>query len=363
MRHLAMRPTWGQSGKYNILLITTNNTICQAQISPFYFYQKKLLEKFSIRFTEIDINRFRANDYKTKIQPDAIFYQPWFNEPAANISQDLKGIKSKFPQAKLCFLDSFAPIDLRFAELVDPYIDFYIKKQSFRDATQFAKKTAGDTNLTDYFSDLYGLNLPQTSRTIPAGFMNKLVVGPGFFTSNQMLPFLSENESFPPRDRDIDLHARLGGSGGDWYGRMRAHSISAVLDIKSEHKVIDANVKHKEYMNEMQRSKICFSPFGFGEVCWRDYEAVITGALLIKPDMQHVLTEPNIFVENKSYVSVKWDLSDLGEKVDYYLKQPQERARITKNAYQVLRDYVISDSFPNLIVKILGSDSVASKSA
>jgi hypothetical protein len=135
------------------------------------------------------------------------------------------------------------------------------------------------------------------------------------------------------------------------------------LDIKPERAVTAANVKYKEYMDEMQRSKICFSPFGFGEVCWRDYEAVVAGALLVKPNMYHVVTDPNIFVENKSYVSVKWDLSDLGEKVDYYLRHPEERAEITKYAYRLLRDYVISDSFPNFLMKFLNSDSCISGGA
>jgi len=27
-------------------------------------------------------------------------------------------------------------------------------------------------------------------------------------------------------------------------------------------------------------SKICISPFGYGEICWRDFEAIIFGCLL-----------------------------------------------------------------------------------
>ena len=144
---------------------------------------------------------------------------------------------------------------------------------------------------------------------------------------------------------------------------MRAQSIDAVFDIKSVHKLTEANVKYSEYMDEMQRSKMCFSPFGFGEVCWRDYEAVVAGALLIKPNMYHVVTDPNIFVENYSYVSVKWDFSDLGEKVDYFLRHPVKRAEMVGNAYRLLREYVVSDSFPNFLMKLLNSDSCKSSNA
>lgn len=75
-----------------------------------------------------------------------------------------------------------------------------------------------------------------------------------------------------------DIHARLVESGTDWYGRMRTHSIQTVHEIKLERKVTEINVKHKEYMDLLQCSKICFSPFEFGEACRRSYEAVVGGA-------------------------------------------------------------------------------------
>ena len=30
------------------------------------------------------------------------------------------------------------------------------------------------------------------------------------------------------------------------------------------------------------------SPFGFGEICYRDFEAMLNGACLIKPDVSHL---------------------------------------------------------------------------
>jgi hypothetical protein len=52
------------------------------------------------------------------------------------------------------------------------------------------------------------------------------------------------------------------------------------------------------------------SPFGWGEVCYRDFEAALGGAILIKPDMSHVDTWPNIFID-KSYIPLSWDLDEL----------------------------------------------------
>jgi hypothetical protein len=38
----------------------------------------------------------------------------------------------------------------------------------------------------------------------------------------------------------------------------------------------------------LTNSKLCFSPFGYGELCWRDIEGLSDGGCLIKPDMGHL---------------------------------------------------------------------------
>jgi hypothetical protein len=98
-------------------------------------------------------------------------------------------------------------------------------------------------------------------------------------------------------------------------------------------------------MNELAQSRICFSPFGYGEVCWRDYEAVLCGALLVKPEMSHVQTDPDIFVPYETYVPVAWDYSDLFEKMDYYLANDAARQRIVDQAYATLHSYTQGDAF------------------
>jgi hypothetical protein len=85
-------------------------------------------------------------------------------------------------------------------------------------------------------------------------------------------------------------------------------------------------VSKKEYMKELRQSQAIISPFGWGEICYRDFEAFLCGAVLIKPSMSHLETFPDYFVENETYVSVDWGIRDLEsvlEKVwsnfDYYL--------------------------------------------
>ena len=61
----------------------------------------------------------------------------------------------------------------------------------------------------------------------------------------------------------------------------------------------------------MKQSKIVVSPFGWGEINNRDFEAFIYGCLLIKPTLNCLETYPNYFKENITYLSYGWDHADM----------------------------------------------------
>jgi hypothetical protein len=76
------------------------------------------------------------------------------------------------------------------------------------------------------------------------------------------------------------------------------------------------------------------SPFGWGEVCFRDFEAIISGSLLLKPDMSHLKTWPDVYIPYETYVPLDWDGNDIKEKAETYLADGKERARIARNAWE-----------------------------
>jgi hypothetical protein len=339
--------------RLHFLLITTNNAICKSQIFPFYHYKDKLLHDYQITFSEIDINKYLYNGKRHSRKPDVVFFQPWFNRTHADLSSNLQQIKSEYSDARLVFLDSYAPLDLRFAELVNPWIDVYVKKHVLIDKSQYGTPTIGDTNLSNYYGNLYSIDQPPYIHQIPSDFFEKLVIGAGFDISTRILPFISRQSLPPQHNRRIDLHARLGGAGEGWYGKMRAHAESIVSSMSDINSVTGANINYSQYIKEMEQSKLCFSPFGFGEVCWRDYEAIMCGTLLVKPDMSHVETNPNIYRPFETYIPVKWDFSDVPDKIRYYLANKDESAKIVSNAYAVLRNNISGESFLSSIAKIL----------
>jgi len=114
-----------------------------------------------------------------------------------------------------------------------------------------------------------------------------------------------------------------------------------------------SKISWDDYWSELRNSKITVGPFGWGEICPRDFEAVICGSLLIKPSVEHLDTLPNIFISEKTYVPVKWDFSDLKEQCDYYLRNHAERNSIVKNAEREYAKYFQEKLFIRKIGEIL----------
>jgi len=107
--------------------------------------------------------------------------------------------------------------------------------------------------------------------------------------------------------------------------------------FKKDNSIILNKLKRKEYYELMGRSLITFSPFGWGEVCYREFEAILSHSLVIKPDMDHLETFPNVFIKNKTYIPLDWDLSNLKEITEHYFNHPEESQMIAKSAYECYR--------------------------
>ena len=98
-----------------------------------------------------------------------------------------------------------------------------------------------------------------------------------------------------------------------------------------------------EFFNLAKSSKIMLSPWGYGELSTRDYEAIICGNIIIKPKLLNETLEISTFPEiylAKNIVYCKPDFSDLEDKVyeilnsyDTYINEA------TLNAHKLLKIY------------------------
>ncbi len=111
-------------------------------------------------------------------------------------------------------------------------------------------------------------------------------------------------------------------------------------------------VNKSEYWKELRSSKLSISPYGWGEICYRDFETFIAGALLVKPSMEHLTTYPNTFKPHETYVPLHWDLGDLPEKLDHLISNYSNYQQIAKHGQEnyksILND---ADGFINNMLK------------
>jgi hypothetical protein len=336
-----------------LLLITVGQQIPQSQIYPFHFFADQLREVHDVELREVSEEVFFGGQCDLAQQATTICFQTMFDMPADALERRTQIVRDSNPDALLVYLDWFAPTDLHFAETLAPFVDIYLKKHVFRDRSRYGQPTFGDTNLTDYYGQRFGLPHSKTCFTIPAGFLDKLLVGPSFFTGDLMLKRFSAPPFSEGTAQPIDLQARFEVAGVPWYSQMRAECLTAAQGISGVVLSDDSRIRLDLFIDELSRSKICFSPFGYGEVCWRDYEAIMCGAVLLKQDMSHIETSPDIFLPHETYVPVKWDMSDLADQVHALLDEPERRLALATSAFRQLHDYVTSQGFVEQIAPII----------
>ena len=146
-------------------------------------------------------------------------------------------------------------------------------------------------------------------------------------------------------DRDIDVCAVYQGilDNGNMdhqlrsdilYTKHRNGAWKELEKIQDKYNIVKGQSSPQQFVEVMKRSKVGLSPFGMGELCYRDLELIQWGCLLIKPDMSKVITEPDFFKPMETYVSVKPDWSDLNETIEKVLANYKDYEYIIHNARQ-----------------------------
>ena len=94
--------------------------------------------------------------------------------------------------------------------------------------------------------------------------------------------------------------------------------------LKSKYNMIYDRLPFEEYIRNLWDSKISFSPFGMGEICFRDFECMQYGTIFLKPNQDIVKTIPNIYIAGETYIDITYDWSNLEERIEYVLSNFNE---------------------------------------
>ncbi|MGD2080118.1 MAG: glycosyltransferase [Nitrospirota bacterium] len=285
---------------------------------------------------------------------------PVYSEPNPVISLLRKARKHT---SKIIWMDDSDSTGVTHFELL-PYVDRYLKKQLLRDRRLYEKEFYGGRIWSDFyhaefgiedspvFSQFYpldekywgkvglswniGLGNMYDSYTLKGRLQHRLA---DYWQFNYKMPFADASSR-----RKTDLFVRMTTDYRRESLAFHRNEVARILRQLSTGGRInippDMRLPFKEYNKMLADCKVAVSPFGWGELCVRDWSAFIFGACLLKPTMHHLETWPDIFVEGETYYPFKWDFSDFESTICQLLDDDAKRTRIAANGQRAYVDSI-----------------------
>ena len=241
---------------------------------------------------------------------------------------------------------------------VVPHVDLYCKALILADRTAYLTEHYGGRIYTDYYHRTAGVtdageDRARLRRFAPAPHdLPRMRVswnaalgdyGPRTRMHRRLVRFLPAFNNYASRFEPPGVEKTLGVACRLGLHHSRAtvlHHRKAVRDILEREFGIDTRpVARSDYLEELRAARVGVSPFGYGEVCFRDFEIVLAGAALIKPDMSHLETWPLLYTQGSTYAAHRWDFSDLSSVLEDLLTNGRWRD-LAEGAQKVYRRYL-----------------------
>ncbi len=315
----------------------------EQQFAPLFAGRGRIRERLGVAFHRQLLSDALLLPSRLLRHYDIVGLKLGFRTPEAEVVRIANTIKSALAaNGKLVYFDGDDDLCVQWPKLL-PCVDLYVKKHCFRDRSAYLESRIGKTNLTDYVAREFGISFADdiipTSEPVDEAQLDKIVLGWNVGLDDKIRAFHGAHpERIATAAKDIDVVCRATVNPKSWIYPLRSAVIPRINAMGANYRVLapEQRVAQDVYYEEMLRSRICVSPFGYGEICWRDFEAVLCGCVLVKPDMSHVETAPDLFVPNETYVPVRWDYADLEATLAGLLADPERCERIRSNAFGVL---------------------------
>ena len=288
-------------------------------------------------------------DCDTLILNSAFWRGPWIGrrDEALPLIADLAG---KVP--RLLFFDRASTSGTANADVL-PLVTRYYKTNLLRDRTLYMRSLYGLREFTDYYHREFDVQdeHPALSPAVKDAYdLKKLrlswstaladysLFGPRLSALYSRLPLswlMRPSRRFhpPQASRSVALSCRMGLT---YKYETVAYQRRRIAEILTAHRRTD-RISKFAYARELRQSQIVASPFGYSEVNYKDFETFLAGAALLKPDMSHLETYPDLFQEGETYIAHRWDFADLQEKIDGLLEDRTRRLAIAEAGQQLYR--------------------------
>lgn len=315
----------------------------EQQFAPMTRHAAALRREFGVVINQVTLQRGLTLSQAQLASVDLLGFKLSFMTSAAEANRIARHFRNSVAgtPTKLVYFDGDDDLCIQWPDLL-AQVDCYVKKHAFTDVGAYGQRYIGKSNLTDYVARVDGRsfddNAIRSSGPVPAAARAKLHVGWNIGLDDKIADLVRALPPVGAQAKDVDVGSRAFVRDDVWIYPLRGPLVERIGAMEGRFRVLAPRqrVSQEQYYAEMMRARICVSPFGYGELCWRDFEAVLCGCMLVKPDMGHVRTYPDIFVAGETYAPVSWDYADLAEVCAKYLGDEPARKRIADRARTVL---------------------------
>ena len=329
----------------------------EQQLQPFRDHRRRLRDRRLI-FLQTGTGTLLGSPAALLRQFDVVAVKLHYQSPVEVVHR-VAGVLERLRGAcRTVYLDGDDDCCVQWPEIAGT-VDSYVKKHVLSDPTAYLRDYVGKSNLTDYVHRVHGVSftdneIPRCAR-LTSEQAAVIRLGWNIAQDEKIIALWQRLQNAAKPACSVDVVCRASVASSSWIRPLREPVAEALQVMAGRRAVLlpTERVSQERYYEEMLTSRICVSPFGFGEICWRDFEAIACGCLLVKPDMSHIRTAPDIFVPGETYVPVRWDFADLAETCESYLARPEELSRIARNAHAVLEGWYRGERVVDRILELL----------
>ena len=283
---------------------------------------------------------------------DSKFYRADWGAAGARILDEIAGFASA---CRVVFCDTTDSASWLKAEVL-PLVHVYAKGQLLRDRSDYGRPYYGHRTYADFYHRTLNIEdaVPEWSPTVtdPAlraklrlswntGLADYSLHGPlrmAAYGRVPLRPLLRFPHQFlsPDAPRPNDMSCRFGAG----YPRASVAAQRRLIQELLAGRMETRKVSRRAYMRELRNSRVVVSPFGFGEITLKDFEVLLTGGALLKPDTSHMETWPNLFRAGQTMLVHAWDLSDFDEVLEQAIADRPGTQRVATCGQAVYRDHM-----------------------
>ena len=257
-----------------------------------------------------------------------------------------------------------------------PFVKKYVKKQFYKNKSLYKNNFFRNRFYADYYQKNYNLENASKQKFTPLSdeFLEKLVLGWNIGVGNYF-DILRYNKFFKLKciikaincsnykdlfEYTLPYH-KVEKKENDVFFKFNLRNNENKISIHYQRKKVNEiltqhyginnsrRVSHRDFLLSLKNSKISVGAFGWGEVCYREFEAIKMGAAVLFPNMNNIETWPNIYKDKITYLSYDYDMNNLLDKIKELLDDNELRNNLIRNSQKVCKSVYDNEGLDFLI--------------